>query len=175
MTIPLPHSALLHLTGWPELDGEKLRVGRHVIRCLRPPTLPAGRVTVTAYPRTFPDGRLASLSAYPHKIKPANGPNGATFSVTGHLTRLDRHSGEIRVTVLPTSDLDPFSLTLHGTSEVLHRLDPSTTYATVRGRLLDIGRGFLLAESIEVAHAPMPERWRGWKPPRFRALKKDNP
>lgn len=166
-----PHSALLHITGWPELQGRFLTIGRYVIECQTTPTPPAGRVTVTAYPRTDGTGQITALSTFPSKIRPAKGPNGATFRVTGHLTRLDRHSGEVRLTILPRSHLRPFTVTLHGTTSVLCGLDPSTTYATASGRLLEIAGGYMLAESIQAVHAPRPIRWRGWKPPRFRRKK----
>ena len=36
---------------------------------------------------------------------------------------------------------------------------------------MTVGKGILLAERVAVVHAPVPEKWQGWKPKRWKIAK----
>lgn len=158
---PTPHAAVITVTGWPTVLPDGIRIhGLHVRTTWRPGETPR-RVTVRAFPDTSPHGALRRLYAPPSNIRPARCPNGADVLVTGTLLKLDSSEGLVRVKVAPAvANTHPFTVTLQASTEVL-RLDPGTFSVTVRGRVLNVGPGVLLAEQIRSVHAPVPERWQG--------------
>lgn len=164
MKPPIPHAALVTVTGWPQLERGGVRIGRHLIQLPWQPEL-KGRVTVRAYPTTTLDGKLLALSSHVKQIRAARRDvNGATVRVTGQLIRLDRREGVVRIRVYPAlANRPPFLIALQATSEVTRALDPGTLHVTVTGRVLEVGRGYLLAERIEAVNAPIPARWAEWK------------
>jgi hypothetical protein len=162
---PLPHSALVTVTGWATPAPKGILVAGLSIRTRWRPT-GLQRVTVRAYPRTRPDGTLRDLFAPPRSIKPAHTPNGTGVRVTGQLLKLDRGEGLIRVKVCPAvSDATPFVVALQASGAVLE-LDPGIFHVTVTGRVLGVAGGVLLAEAVQSVYAPVPARWHRWRPKR---------
>lgn len=162
---PLPHSAVLRVTGWATPADRGIRVNGLLIRT---PWRPDGeqRVTVTAYPKTDADGFLRHLAAFSRNVRPARIPNGTQVRVVGQLLKLDRGAGLVRVKVCPAvSDQPPFVVTLHATAQILADLDPVTFHVQVTGRLLS-PVGILLADTCVPVHAPVPDRWHRWRPRR---------
>ena len=158
---PIPHAAVITVTGWPTPLRDGIRIhGLHVRTAWRPGETPQ-RVTVRAFPDVSPSGGLRRLYAPPSNIRPARCPNGTDVLVTGQLLKLDTVEGVIRVKVAPAvANTHPFTVTLQASTEVL-RLDPGTFSVTVRGRVLSVGPGVLLADQVRSVHAPVPERWQG--------------
>ncbi|GGR62471.1 hypothetical protein GCM10008959_25580 [Deinococcus seoulensis] len=158
---PIPHAAVITVTGWPTVLPDGIRIhGLHVRTAWRPGETPQ-RVTVRAFPDTSPHGGLRRLYAPPSNIRPARRPNGTDVLVTGQLLKLDTVEGLIRVKVAPAvANTHPFTVTLQASTEVL-RLDPGTFSVTVRGRVLSVGPGVLLADQVRSVYAPVPERWQG--------------
>ncbi|WP_278911817.1 hypothetical protein [Deinococcus wulumuqiensis] len=160
-TGPLPHSALLRLTGWATPTESGVQVGRLHVRTRWRPEGPSQRVSVIAWPRTRANGRLTEVHAPPRLFRAARGPNTESFSVTGQIIRVDRSLGELRVKVSPARGTPPFMLSLHATSAVLDTLPPEAFAVQVTGRVLHLAGAALLAEQARVVQAPVPERWAG--------------
>ncbi|UQN10392.1 hypothetical protein [Deinococcus sp. QL22] len=166
---PLPHSALVTVTGWATPGPIGIIVGGLSIRTRWELTGPQ-RVTVRAYPRTRPDGTLRELFALRRNVKPARVPNGSSVRVTGQLLKLDRGEGVIRVKVCPAvSDDKPFVIALQAAGAVLD-LDPVTFHVRVTGRVLGVAGGVLLAEAVEAVYAPVPAKWHRWRPKRAKIV-----
>lgn len=166
MTEPLPHSALLRLTGWATPTEHGVQVGRLQIKTSWRPDGPSQRVSVLAWPRTRANGRLTDVHAPPRMFRPARGPNAESFSVVGQIIRVDRSLGELRVKISPARGTEPFLLSLHATSGLLEQLDPGAFSVRVTGRVLHLAGAALLAEHAEVVHAPVPPQWAGHRNPR---------
>ncbi|MBZ9715312.1 hypothetical protein [Deinococcus multiflagellatus] len=173
MPTPMPHMALVTVTGWPRPTDTGIQVGHLQIHTRWRPGPEPGRVTVRAYPQTRPDGSLHRLYAFPSNIHRARMPNGTGLTVVGQLLRIDRNEGLIRVKVCPgMADTEPFVVTMQASSEVL-AFDPGTFSVRVTGRVLNLRWGVLLADQVAPVYAPVPERWhrhRVARPPQVRAL-----
>ncbi|SMB85858.1 hypothetical protein [Deinococcus hopiensis] len=170
----LPHLAVITLTGWVEPAEGGLRVNGILVRAHKKIDTPV-RVTVRAYPKTDMYGVIRDLYAPANNIRPAREPNGTSLTVTGQLLKVDRGTGTIKVKVCPQqASCNPFAVTLHATTQVL-ALDPGTFHVTVTGRLVDVGRGWLLAETVTPVYAPVPQRWHRWRPKRRLKFPKEAP
>lgn len=165
MQNPLPHEARVILTGWASPATNGLSIGPFKIRT-KSAVEGLQRLTITSYPRTYPDGALNSLSAKSWGIRNAGTqPNGSTFIVTGMLVRANRSSGVIQVKVCPKGKgSKPFIISAQATSEILCELSPDTFHVQMRGRVILAGNtGILLAEQVVPIYAPAPEQWRRHK------------
>ena len=159
----LPHAAVLTVTGWPSRQGAQLVVGGLPIETPSQPPADV-RVTVRGWPRVNAGGVLRGVFAPRTNVRPASAPNGTHVLVVGHLLKLDRVEGLMRVEVCPArAETRPFVVTLHATSQILQAIDPSETGVQVTGRVLAGRVPLLLAETCEVVHAPVPARWQAWR------------
>lgn len=157
-----PHSALVRLTGWATPTGTGVQLGSLNVTTPWRPEGASQRVSLVAYPRTTSSGLITSLHARPRLVRPASGPNSETFEVTGQLIRVDRQRGALRIKISPErARLEPFMLNLSATTAVFDQLDPDAFAVMVTGRVLHLRGPSLLAECVEVVHAPVSPRWAG--------------
>ena len=161
------HKAVLIVTGWAShRDGRDLVAGvwTHPL----PEQLQGTRVTVRVYPNTTARGTLNGSQLY-GSVRAARQPNGQTLEVIARLIRADEADNLLLLQVFPSqSSASPFRLSVRATTGVIRRVDPGWTAVRLTGSLVS---DLLVADHVEQAYAPIPERWVGWvrgRPPKLR-------
>ena len=118
---PMPHSAIVKVTGWPDISEQGVIIGGLAIKTPWRPDETPQRITVTAYPRTDQHGMIRQLLADPKQVRPAKRPNGTQWRVVGHLLQVCRSTGRIKIEVIPqTMRIPLFVIHAYATSAVLH-------------------------------------------------------
>jgi hypothetical protein len=124
-----------------------------------------------SYSRVTPTsthGALNGPQLFGH-VRPARGPNGQTLEVVARLIRADVADNLLLLQVFPSQNTtSPFKLSVRATTDVLRRVDPSWPALRLTGSLIS---DLLVADHVEQAYAPIPERWTDWvrgRPPKLR-------
>ena len=132
---PLPHQAVLILTGWAVSGYYPLswpnygtsRAGPRVqgFEVLEIPEKWIGkRVTARLYPRVHMNGKIKTPLELA-SVRKAVSPNGCSFELIGHLLHVDKTTGELRIAIYPSrSKVLPFLMVVRATSVVLERVNP---------------------------------------------------
>jgi len=159
------HKAVLLVTGWAtRQDGRDLVAGV----CLRslPEKFQGTRVTVRVFPSTSIRGSLSGSQPFGH-VRSAREPNGQTLEVIARLIRADVADNLLLLQIFPSQNTTlPFKISVRATTEVIRQVDPGWSALRLTGSLIS---DLLVADRVEQAYAPIPERWEGWvrgRPPR---------
>ena len=163
--LPQAHKAVLIVTGWASRREGRDLVAGVWIRSL-PEKLQGTRATVRVFPSTTTRGSLNGPQLFGH-VRPAREPNGQTLEVIARLIRADAADNLLLLQVFPSqNNTSPFKLSVRATTEVIRRVDPGWPALRLTGSLIS---DLLIADHVEQAYAPIPERWEGWvrgRPPK---------
>ena len=132
------YQALLTVTGWTTAHlRDTAKIQGLPVRGL-PAHFLHQRITARLYPRTRADGRLYNLTVVRARVAHPNEPNQDSFTVVGHLIRVDPSDGTLRIGIHPQHpNVSPFTLYVRGTRSVIASVNPEWAGVELHGSLID--------------------------------------